>query len=550
MRPARLALALGLALAAPGVAPAQATDEAPEITADHTKFEALQGPFESGPEVTEACLSCHTEAASQVHDSIHWTWEFEHPETGQTLGKRHVINAFCGNVATNEPRCTSCHAGYGWEETETFDFASERNVDCLACHDTTGTYVKWMDRAGHPIYEPEVIGKKHKPYAQELITALGDGRYRHEPPDLAMIARSVGQPGRQTCGNCHFYGGGGDNVKHGDLSSALVDPPVHVDVHMSPEGANMVCTDCHTAKGHEWPGSRYLGTVKDERAPIPGRRRPDVASCDSCHGRQPHDATTLTGLKLDGHTDRIACQTCHIPEFAKGGVATKTWWDWSTAGRLKNGEPYAEEGPLGRHTYLSTKGDFAWGENVEPDYAFWNGVVEYTLLGEDIEPEGVVGINRIHGGPDDPDSVIYPFKRMRGKQAYDKVHEHLLLNQVWGPDTDTALWTNFDYSKSLARGMEATDVPYSGEYAFVETEMWWPTTHMVAPASEALECDSCHAKEGRLAGVAGIYLPGRDGFETTDKVGLAALAVALAGVLFHGGLRIVLGRRRRDDGEE
>jgi hypothetical protein len=73
---------------------------------------------------------------------------------------------------------------------------------------------------------------------------------------------------------------------------------------------------------------------------------------------------------------------------------------------------------------------------------------------------------------------------------------------------------------------------------------------MVAPASEALECDSCHAKEGRLAGVAGIYLPGRDGFETTDKVGLAALAVALAGVLFHGGLRIVLGRRRRDDGEE
>lgn len=28
--------------------------------------------------------------------SIHWTWEFQHPVTGQTLGKRSVINALMG----------------------------------------------------------------------------------------------------------------------------------------------------------------------------------------------------------------------------------------------------------------------------------------------------------------------------------------------------------------------------------------------------------------------------------------------------------------------
>lgn len=44
------------------------------ITADHSEFEALQKDFSTGPEVTEACLSCHNEAAKQVQETIHWTW--------------------------------------------------------------------------------------------------------------------------------------------------------------------------------------------------------------------------------------------------------------------------------------------------------------------------------------------------------------------------------------------------------------------------------------------------------------------------------------------
>ena len=542
------ALAVALTCLAPGPAAAQMRES--DSTADHSEFEALQGPFEDARAVTRACLSCHTEAGKQVQESIHWTWEYEHPETGQMLGKRHVINAFCGNVTTNEPRCTSCHAGYGWEDTAEFDFSDETSVDCLACHDTTGQYVKWPTAAGHPLYSPKDRSGPYRPYADALLRDNADGTVTHLPPDLSKVAQNVGQPGRENCGNCHFYGGGGDNVKHGDLSSALVAPDPHVDVHMSPEGANMVCTDCHTAHGHEWPGSRYLGTVKNDKAPVPGFRRPDIASCDSCHGKAPHDATTLSGFKLNDHTDRVACQSCHIPEFAKGGVATKTWWDWSTAGRKKDGKPYAEEDEeTGRHRYMSKKGTFRWGEDVTPTYRFWNGVVEYTLLGEKIDPDGIVGINRIHGAPDDPDSLIYPFKRMRGKQAYDEINEYLLLNNVYGPDTDTALWTNLDWDKSLRAGMAGSGVDYSGEYGFVETEMWWPTTHMVAPADEALDCQSCHARDGRLANLAGIYIPGRDGFPLTDRVGLWLLALALAGVLAHAGLRIVMRLRNRGNEE-
>ena len=517
-------------------------------TADHSKFEELKGPFESGPQLTKACLGCHTEAAKQIMGSIHWTWSFEHPQTEQVLGKRRVINSFCGNVATNEARCTSCHAGYGWDDTKTFDFSVEANVDCLICHDQTGEYVKWPDHSGHPLYEPKTSKKRFPLYPASLVTDLGNGKFRHDPPDLVKIAQEVGSPGRDACGKCHFFGGGGDNVKHGDISSVLSAPSRDVDVHMSPDGADMACTGCHTAQGHEWPGSRYLGTVADKREPVPGAKRPDVATCDSCHTDTPHDSLSLDGIKLNNHTDRIACQTCHIPAFARGGKATKTWWDWSTAGQLKDGKPYAERGEDKLPSYNTLKGSFEWGADVVPDYEFWNGVVEYTLLGETIDPEGIVDINRIYGSADDPDSRIYPFKIMRGKQAYDRVHNHLLMNDLYGPGSDTAFWVTLDWSRSLAAGMADTGVPFSGEFDFVETQMWWPTTHMVAPAEDALKCGECHAGDGRLAAIGGLYIPGRDLFATTDRIGLWLLALTVAGVIGHGVLRVLTHKPAKEDG--
>ena len=66
-------------------------------TADHSKFESLKGPFNNGSEVTKACLSCHTEAGQHFMKSIHWTWEYKHPNTGQILGKKTLINTFCTN---------------------------------------------------------------------------------------------------------------------------------------------------------------------------------------------------------------------------------------------------------------------------------------------------------------------------------------------------------------------------------------------------------------------------------------------------------------------
>lgn len=531
--PAMLRWATALLLTAFAVpAVAQQPGDAPQIsesTADHSKFEALKKPFASGPEVTAACLSCHTEADDQMMHTLHFKWDFDHPATGQKLGKSHVVNAFCGNVGSNEPRCTSCHAGYGWTDIRKTPAEQNVAVDCLVCHDTSGQYQKLDNAAGHPALAPLKQG------AKTITGALAT------PVDLNKAAQSVGTPTRENCGGCHFYGGGGDNVKHGDLSSALYDPAPAVDVHMSKDGAGLDCVDCHISDKHNVAGSRYATLAEDHPHLKPGERR-DVATCQSCHSDKPHE-NTLIGLKLNDHTDRLACQTCHIPSFARGGIATKTFWDWGTAGKLKDGKPYSEEEFVQsdgqhKHTYLSTKGDFKWGENVTPYYAWFDGQVRYTNTDTKIDASDWVDVNSLHGSAEDPHARIWPFKRMEGAQAYDTELNEFVYNNVWGPTTDTALWTNFDWTKSIQAAMDYMGEDYSGHFAFAKTRMYWPITHMVAPAEQALECESCHAQDGRMAQIAGLYIPGT-GHPVSEKIGMLMLLAAALGVIGHGGLRLL-----------
>lgn len=82
---------------APGRRMAQQAIQGKElwITADHSKHQALKQEFSSGPEVTEACLSCHSEAASQFQETIHWTWMDPATEDSSKLGKGGLsINNF------------------------------------------------------------------------------------------------------------------------------------------------------------------------------------------------------------------------------------------------------------------------------------------------------------------------------------------------------------------------------------------------------------------------------------------------------------------------
>ncbi len=500
-----------------------------DSTADHSKFEVLQGPFEDGPQVTEACLSCHTEAGEHFKDSIHWTWEYIHPETGQKLGKKTLINTFCTNSKGNEGMCAQCHAGYGWKDAS-FDFDNTRNMDCLVCHDRTGSYYR----------KPNSMGS-------EACSVMFENQ---EPIDWAKVAQNVGLPGRENCGACHFHGGGGDGVKHGDLDSSLVHPPEALDVHMASDGLNFACTQCHITQNHQWAGSRYHVHATDpEGTGKPGLRR-DVATCESCHGTAPHPLDSVANLKLNDHVDRVACQTCHIPKIARGGVATMTDWDWRTAGKTRDGEGYKVKGYTqgnGAHraTYKSIKGDFTYDENFAPYYAWFDGQMVYTTIETEFDPaNGPIEVNGFAGSPDDMDSRIWPFKRMHTIQPYDVGNNTLVYMHLWGND-ENAYWGNYDFADAIRVGMAKNDIPYSGEYGFVETSSYWVITHTVAPAEDALRCDSCHAKQGRLANLAGFYLPGRDANLWLDLLGLLAVAGTILGILGHIAIRVIASQRRK-----
>jgi len=445
---------------------------------DHSAFGPLQGDFRSGPEVTKACLACHAGASKQLHKTQHWKWEYVN-DKGQKLGKRHVVNNFCTASATNYPACASCHIGYGMKDAK-FDFEADENVDCLVCHDTTARYRKPAGLAGNPV-------------TKDMELPTGSGKIV-KALDLGSIARKVGPTTRNTCGTCHFYGGGGDGVKHGDMDSSLEAPDRMLDVHMDAKGLDFPCTTCHQTQNHAVPGSRYgpMGTA---------------LKCENCHSGAPHK----TNAVLNRHIAKVACQTCHIGRFARGGVPTKTVWDWSTAGqRGPDGKPVVKKNDQGYETYNAGKGTFELAENVVPEYVWFNGRIGYTLPTDKLSPEsGPIWINRFEGSATDGQSRIWPVKVFRGKQPWDPVNRTLAITHLAGND-DTAFWKNLDWKKAVATGMAAAGMPFSGEVAFVETYSMWPITHMVAPKEQALKCGDCHSPKGRLANVEGISISGHN----------------------------------------
>ena len=167
-------------------------------------FDMLNGEFAMGLEVTKAFLTCHGEAATEIMAKTHWLCEYT-TDSGQQLGKNNVINNYCVTISSNEPRCSSCHVGYGYKDRG-FDFFISENVNCLICHDSTGTYKKFPTGAGNPTYE-------------EIEFPGGSGKI-WTPPDLSAVAQVVGVPSSTNCGACHFTGGGAPGVKHGDLDPA------------------------------------------------------------------------------------------------------------------------------------------------------------------------------------------------------------------------------------------------------------------------------------------------------------------------------------------
>ncbi len=423
----------------------------------------IKGPFSKPQDVTKKCLECHDDVGHDILKTQHWNWKsLRAVKNGKKIGKANLINNFCVALTGNWARCTSCHIGYGWKNAG-FNLKKQENIDCLVCHDSTGTYKKFPAGAGMPVS----LKDKKKVFKGNGKTYLA--------PEYEKIVKLVAKPTRSNCGACHFFGGGGNNVKHGDLDSSLFKPSKDIDVHMG--GKNFQCIKCHTSKDHKIQGAMHASLAQGIKH----------FECTGCHKGELHK----NKMDINKHLSSVACQTCHIPEFAKK-IPTKMFWDWSHAGNKKYETP---KDMYGKPTWAKKKGSFKWEKNARPEYYWFNGKQSVTIEGDKVRNNKLHVFNPQKGNIRDKNSRIMPFKVMRGKQAYDTGTKMLLIPHLFGKG---GYWKTYDWNKSFASGMKKAGLPYSGKFDWIATEMYWPINHMVSPKEKALTCKDCHSEKGRL----------------------------------------------------
>ncbi|MBI5551742.1 MAG: hypothetical protein HY911_09570 [Desulfobacterales bacterium] len=399
------------------------------------------------------CLACHPSAGREMLESNHYRWAGAAPDMvnapHQLQGKlTNAVNSYCINILGNWPMCGACHVGRGASP----DVAANdpTNVDCLVCH--------------NPDY-----GQRR--------TRLPNGSMGVADPTDSLV-RAIQRPSRASCLACHAKAGGGDAVKRGDLSLAVANnTDRNFDVHMNGAGANLNCQACHVFEAH-----KTIGKGSDLRATDDLARGSEV-SCLTCHAdkasREGHDTQ-----KINDHVARVACQTCHVPIYAK--VATETHRDWrrhadgSVANSsAKPGHPYTEK--------LA---------NLIPDYRFWNRKSDNALLGDDASRTYNASIetwstSRPMGNVSD--GKLYPFKYKTAVQPKTVADDRLIALNTY-----EYLKATGDVGASTQQGLQAMGYSAAEPYEWVTTDTYQLLNHGVAPASGALSCKECHGSTTRM----------------------------------------------------
>jgi hypothetical protein len=374
----------------------------------------------------------------------------------QWQGKWKQVNTYCTAPEPADYACRSCHASTGKVENLTV-----QDVDCLVCHNNT--YRRALGPQTIAVTVTDWEGTSRTYQTPEKI----NGDYQMQPSydlmppgtTLTQLAQTVTKPDRATCLRCHATSGGSDGAKRGDISTADIAPSVTHDVHMSPQGANLLCQSCHTVSDHKIAGRGIDLHVEEGAAKV---------RCENCHAGPPHDAADL-----NRHTARVACQTCHIPTYGKD-VSTELSRDWRTP-------VWNPAGCSGQGAWV---GEEVRGSNVKPSYTFWNGQSQVYDLADPIssDPDGSYTMARALGNIQD--GKLYPIKVHTAYQPRHDASGRMVQYDV--------LW-NFmtgKYEEAAARGVQFMGL--SGAYTWVKTRAEQLITHGVEPKENALLCTSCH----------------------------------------------------------
>ncbi len=417
------------------------------------------------------CIACHRVEAEEMLNSLHMQWSGPTPDltngNGEHLGKgAKGINTFCTYALSSKGACFSCHVRADGNAPHPPDI---NDVDCLMCHndayqrkfvtDPNNTETVTNVLGGTKTY---VFGKVD---AQGNYTSVPDFSKMAAGTTMVGLARSVHLPTRKSCLRCHAKAGGADWTKRGDMGLSTADPTVDEDVHMSPNGADLSCTACHSTLGGHKVGGRGIDLrITEASAP----------TCQACHTSSPHGDKVL-----NRHAQgQVSCQVCHIRTFAKGG-ATEMSRDW--------------EVPHWNSAFCSGQGGFVGEEvkksNVTPEYVWFDGTSSVYNIGETISPDsqGIYHLARANGRAFDSKSKIVPIKRHFSTMALHESGRMVPPSIMW-------MFMTGDFDLAVQKGMEEQGM--SGSYSIVDADTEMLITHGVDPKDKAPSCGECHDFSG------------------------------------------------------
>ena len=254
-----------------------------------------------------------------------------------------------------------------------------------------------------------------------------------------------------TVANCAQVCHKKDTAKRGDVFTA------ERDVHIA---AGFVCQDCHERYDDGVSDHQFLkGTAMDTTEPT----MEGTLSCTSqCHLEQPHAMTGNKGITLDGHTAKVACETCHTGLRWGKAMVSRQWNVFTTAGKPVT--TWKEDGWLPEYKWYDNTGPGASGDYDLP-------ILSHT--------------ERRNA----PGAKIYPFNAVtvdwfvkRKNSAFDDV---IITPEVKAADADGDRTVTLDEMQVFYR-----------KARLLTADMNFSISHSVVPADEAFGCNDCHGKKG------------------------------------------------------
>jgi len=408
------------------------------------------------------CLGCHKTNFQDMYQALHYQWQGNAPDNLNQPDKKqgkisNEVNSYCINILGNWAVCGKCHAGRGAQPVATLSPSDDqlKNIDCLMCHNEA--YALDRDR-------------------------LADGSMGPKSTDTTTLnsyVRNIAKPTRTNCLKCHGFAGGGDSVKRGDITWAHRGTGDSTfDVHMSTARGNLVCQACHTFTKHKVDGKGSDLRVTDGAAEI---------KCTKCHTTKG-DATGHVTAAVNNHVVRVACQTCHIPKYAKNASdtpeseATEVHRSWKEPTKSTS-TPYHPP---------SVKAN-----DLIPKYKFWNRKSFSALLYDIATLDPVTSAfptSRPDGTIDGAlGTKLYAFKYKTAEQPMRDANKVLIAL-----DTKYYMLTSPDPVEATKRGLVNMGYSSTDSFSWVKTDTYQMLNHEIPPATGVLQCSNCHENTAQM----------------------------------------------------